>query len=277
MKEYLARNISRYRKERGLTQEELALKLGISFQAVSKWENAQTMPEILLLPELSKTLMVSIDKLIGYVSKDEPISIYEEVYKIEGYYWGNEPNAACYQLLQLMPPKQHLKLLDIGCGEGKDAVFFARNGYDVTAFDISDAGIEKTKRLADKIDVHVNVFKADILDFRLDSNFDIIYSSGVLNYIKPEYRNELFNNYKQFTNSNGLHCLNVFVNKPFIGPPPEKESNSYKWQSGELLAHYHDWLIKDTSEIVFDCNSSGIPHKHAMTTVTAQKITSLAK
>ncbi|MFC0560655.1 class I SAM-dependent methyltransferase [Halalkalibacter alkalisediminis] len=46
-----------------------------------------------------------------------------------------------------MPPTKHVKLLDIGCGEGKDAVFFARNGYDVTAFDISNAGIEKTRNL----------------------------------------------------------------------------------------------------------------------------------
>jgi tellurite methyltransferase len=275
MKEKMARNISRYRKERGLTQEELAQRLKLSFQAVSKWENAQTMPDISLLPELSKALGVSIDKLIGYVSQDEQVSIYEEEYKNNGYYWGVEPNSACFQLIQLMPPTTHLKLLDIGCGEGKDAVFFARNGYEVTAFDISDAGIEKTKRLADKIGVHVNVFKADILDFRLDSNFDVIYSSGVLNYIKPEYRDELFSNYKQFTNPNGLHVFNVFVTKPFIAPPPEKEPNAFKWYSGELLAHYHDWLIKDSSEIVFDCNSSGIPHKHAMTKIIAEKISSL--
>ncbi len=165
--------------------------------------------------------------------------------------------------------------MDIGCGEGKDAVFFARNGYDVTAFDVSDAGIEKTKRLAEKTGVHVNVFKADILDYRLDTHFDVIFSSGVLHYIKPEFRKEIFENYKQYTNPNGLHFLNVFVNKPFIAPPPEKEPNAYKWYSGELLAHYHDWFIEDSSEAIFDCNSSGIPHKHAMTNIFAQKITSL--
>uniref|UniRef100_UPI0012DE3012 helix-turn-helix transcriptional regulator n=1 Tax=Paenibacillus maysiensis TaxID=1155954 RepID=UPI0012DE3012 len=58
MKEKLARNISIYRKEKGLTQEELAQILGLSFQAVSKWENAQTMPDISLLPQLSRTLEV---------------------------------------------------------------------------------------------------------------------------------------------------------------------------------------------------------------------------
>lgn len=162
-----------------------------------------------------------------------------------------------------------------GCGEGKDAVFFARNGYDVSAFDVSDAGIEKTRSLAEKIGVHVNVFKADILDYSLDTHYDIIFSSGVLHYIKPEYRKDIFDNYKKFTNENGMHVLNVFVNKPFIAPPPEKEPTAFKWHSGELLTHYHDWLVKDSSEIVFDCNSSGIPHKHAMTIMIAQKITSL--
>ena len=45
--------------------------------------------------------------------------------------------------MKLRPPVKPLKVLDIGCGEGKDAVFLARNGYSVTAFDLSEAGIEK--------------------------------------------------------------------------------------------------------------------------------------
>jgi hypothetical protein len=91
----------------------------------------------------------------------------------------------------------------------------------------------------------------------------------------PDNAGHIFENYKQFTNENGLHVLNVFVHKPFIAPPPEKEPNAYKWYSGELLSHYHNWLIKDSSEVVFDCHSSGIPHKHAMTKLIAQKMDSL--
>jgi len=50
------------------------------------------MPDISLLPQLSRTLEISIDKLLGYVSKDKPITIYEEEYKTQEYYWGTEPN-----------------------------------------------------------------------------------------------------------------------------------------------------------------------------------------
>ena len=78
MKGELAKNICRYRKEKGLTQEELARKLGVTFQAVSKWETAQTLPDITLLPGLSQLLDISIDKLLGYVSYDKQITIYEE-------------------------------------------------------------------------------------------------------------------------------------------------------------------------------------------------------
>jgi len=66
MRDILAGNISRYRKELGLTQEALGEKLGISFQAVSKWETGQTIPETTLLPKLAQILSISVDKLLGY-------------------------------------------------------------------------------------------------------------------------------------------------------------------------------------------------------------------
>jgi tellurite methyltransferase len=56
MKDLFSKNICRYRKEKNLTQEEFSKLLGISFQAVSKWERGQTMPDISLLPEISKVL-----------------------------------------------------------------------------------------------------------------------------------------------------------------------------------------------------------------------------
>lgn len=272
MKEKFAKNINRYRKEKGFTQEGLAQQLGVTYQAVSKWENEQAMPDITLLPEISKVLEVSVDKLLGYVSYDKQVTIYEKEYAIPEYYWGLKPNSECYKVLEYMPPTKRLKLLDIGCGEGKDAVFFARNGYNVTAFDISDAGIEKTKKLADQVGVHVKVFKADILDYRLSAQFDILFSSGVFHYVNPEYREEIFNNYKNYTNKGGMHFFNVFVQKPFIAPPPEKEPNAYVWRSGELLSHYHDWFIESSPEVIFDCNSSGIPHQHAMSKIIAKKV-----
>ncbi|MCL1940410.1 MAG: methyltransferase domain-containing protein, partial [Synergistaceae bacterium] len=158
---------------------------------------------------------------------------------------------------------RRVKLLDIGCGEGKDAVFFARCGYDVSAFDISEAGLEKTKRLADKARVNVRTFRANLWDHRLDENYDVLYSSGVLHYIKPELRDEIMSDYKSRVNENGIAAFQVFVEKPFIAPPPEKEEHSYFWKSGQLFTYFYDWYIEQCAECVFDCNSSGVPHRHA--------------
>ena len=65
MNETLGRRISALRHEKNLKQDELAEKLGVSPQAVSKWENDQTCPDISLLPLLAKTLNVSVDVLLS--------------------------------------------------------------------------------------------------------------------------------------------------------------------------------------------------------------------
>lgn len=57
--------ISFYRKKQGLTQEELAVKLGVTNQAVSKWESAQCCPDINLIPMIADIFQISIDELFG--------------------------------------------------------------------------------------------------------------------------------------------------------------------------------------------------------------------
>jgi len=272
MKEILSGNIARYRKEKGFTQDELAVRLGITFQAVSKWETGQTVPDTSILPGLAKILDISMDKLFGYASFNPDFSPYEAAYKKNEYFWGLQPSGMCLKILEIMPPVRPLKLLDIGCGEGKDAVFFARCGYDVSAFDISEAGLDKLKRLADSSRVYIKAFKADIQDYRLEEKFDILYSAGVLHYMKPELRDEIMANYKYHVNNNGAVAFHVFVKKPFI--PRAADFSKWEfdwWRSGELFTYFHDWLIEECTEYIFDCNSAGVPHKHAANKLYAKK------
>ena len=62
--------IKKLRTERGVTQEELANKIGVSFQAVSKWETNATTPDIAILPRLALYFGVSIDALFSMNQDD---------------------------------------------------------------------------------------------------------------------------------------------------------------------------------------------------------------
>ena len=68
----IGKRISEYRKKKNLKQDELAEMLGVSPQAVSKWENDLSCPDISLMPELSRILGISIDELVQG-KKEEPI------------------------------------------------------------------------------------------------------------------------------------------------------------------------------------------------------------
>ena len=138
--------ICKRRKELGFTQNQLAEALSISFQAVSKWENNTAYPDIEMLPRLAAVLHTTVDALLGYESV---VTDYDKRYNREEYYWGLMPNRICYDVMKIIPPIKSYRVPDIGCGEGKDAVFLDKCGYMVTAFDISEQGIEKAKRLAE--------------------------------------------------------------------------------------------------------------------------------
>jgi len=73
MNETIGSRISKYRKAKGMTQEDLAGKLGVSSQAVSKWENDISCPDISLLPQLSKVLGVTTDAILS--GKEDEVKI----------------------------------------------------------------------------------------------------------------------------------------------------------------------------------------------------------
>ncbi len=78
------------------------------------------------------------------------IPFWKESYKRTGSpdtFGGGQPNAELYNIVKRLP--HGAKVLDLGWGEGRNALFLAQNGLDVTAVDISEAGITKLRDLAD--------------------------------------------------------------------------------------------------------------------------------
>ena len=67
MKESFGQRFARLRKSKGYTQEQIAEKVNISYQAVSKWENDISSPDISILGEIATILGVTVDELLGRV------------------------------------------------------------------------------------------------------------------------------------------------------------------------------------------------------------------
>ena len=74
METNIAENIRTYRKQRGLTQEQLAEVLGVSVGAVYKWESRSSLPELRLIMEMADFFDVSVDTLLGYHMKDNQLN-----------------------------------------------------------------------------------------------------------------------------------------------------------------------------------------------------------
>ena len=86
-----------------------------------------------------------------------------------------------------------IKLLELGCGEGNDSIFFAQQGHQVVATDFSDVIIEQNRNNSDNPNV-----KFDVLDmtkpFAFDDNrFDVIYARLSLHYFSDVLTRRLFN------------------------------------------------------------------------------------
>ena len=73
MKSDIGERIAYLRRLNAMTQEELAERLSVSAQAVSKWEQKINLPDILLLPEIADVFGVSIDELFGRQVNNEPV------------------------------------------------------------------------------------------------------------------------------------------------------------------------------------------------------------
>jgi len=249
----LGERIHDLRKKSKMSQDKLAQKLGVSYQAVSKWENHVSSPDVGLLPELSDVFGVSIDYLLKG-SYNRQVDYYDNLYKKNDIYL-NPPSEMCIELLKLMPPNKPIKVLELCCGEGDDAIFLARNGYKVTCFDLSEYAIGKLNRKADLLGLSINSFVADIREFNFEEAYDVIYSKFGIHYIPMHLRRDWIDTCMSHTRKNGINAFTTFVEKPYLDKSLEKDNIS-KWATGDLVSYYNNWLFEEMKEEIIDYDQS---------------------
>lgn len=98
---------------------------------------------------------------------------------ITSTHW-NEPSEDIYYYLHLWSEKRSKKLLDLGAGIGRHSLLFAKNGFDVTAFDFSKEGLDKIENFADQLNLEIDLVNGNMnrLPFASQSfDFVIAYNS----------------------------------------------------------------------------------------------------
>jgi len=100
--------------------------------------------------------------------------MWDERYSGEDYVYGKEPNDFLRENLSRL---KRGKVLCLGSGEGRNAVFLAKHGYEVTALDASLAGLKKAEKLAHEAGVHISTLPVDLHDYAFASeSWDSIVS-----------------------------------------------------------------------------------------------------
>lgn len=197
---------------------------------------------------------------------------WEESYKRIGSadtFGDGRPSTELHDLVNRLPPGA--KAIDLGCGEGRNALFLAENGLDVTAVDISESGIAKLRHLADQKRLVIVTEVQDMREYIFTDTYDLIVAHGCLHLIERECWMSLLNDIKIHTSPEGYNVIAVFADK--IPPPDDiKEFTVGLFHEGELFRFYEGWRIILKESYEFDDEHPGnLKHSHAANKLVAQK------
>lgn len=154
---------------------------------------------------------------------------YAKVYEEGGTSWeAPTPNKSLMRLLTNKPNLlTNKKIIDLGCGEGRDTIFLTRQGFDVTGVDISLTALKKARKLALQAHLQPQFLAMNVLYLNglSDETFDIAFNMGCLHMItNPEERRSHIQNVNRILKKDGLfiidHC-EANWGKGFYSLPPE--------------------------------------------------------
>ena len=133
--------------------------------------------------------------------------MWDERYAVAEFVYGKEPNTFLAEHYLKLPKG---KVLSLAEGEGRNAVFLAAHGYEVTAVDASLVGLDKGRQLAHELGVHVEWIHADLNDFDLGLH----QWDGIVSIFCPlpsSIRQKLYQKLPQALKPGGVFMLEAYT------------------------------------------------------------------
>jgi SAM-dependent methyltransferase len=209
---------------------------------------------------------------------------FDGVYSNHDRYWWRQPgryelNPDSYPLslltqltLRLLSRRPHGRALDLGAGEGSDAIRLALLGYEVDAVEVSAIAAKKIQMFAQEAGAKVRVFTSDVLDFKPDGLYDVVICNGVLHYVKDKA--SVISLMQGATCQGGMNVISLWST---CTPVPDCHDSVPVYcddEHGVVTSSYQDWT---TEFIYFERNKpetahSDLPdHRHSHLKLIATK------
>lgn len=139
------------------------------------------------------------------------MSHWDEKFNSDEYIYGKEPNAFVKTIFQ-NETKNNEKVVLLAEGEGRNAIYLAQLGYEVTTYDMSQVGIKKQLQLANDANVNIDAYYGDITEPNLIPHSSFDYSINIFGHVPDDGKQEMFNNLIQSLVSGG-HSYFEFYSK----------------------------------------------------------------
>ncbi|MDO5686561.1 MAG: class I SAM-dependent methyltransferase [Neisseria sp.] len=173
--------------------------------------------------------------------------MWDERYAEAGFVYGTEPNAFLRQVMARLPVGRALSLAE---GEGRNAVFMAEHGFEVTAVDGSAVGLAKAQQLAQERGVSIRTEVADLADYAIEpESYQVITS--IYAHLLPEAHAKILHAACQGLSTGGMLLLVQYHPDQLkfgTGGPREIERLPDMEQL-QAACHGIEWLIAEHVEI----------------------------
>lgn len=197
MEKKIQLSLKKLRQRQGMTQKELAEKLQISFQTISKWENGITMPDIAYLPKLSAILDVSTDVLLGM----KPLESEERWRRFDAYgYWNQHADRTklwkrlywnddyfTFLVKEVWRLHDPVNILDFGCGYGFLGMVLLPllpEESTYTGIDLDGSALEEARCFFKKSPWETRFIRQDIYEYKPETKYDIAIALQLMTYLQ---------------------------------------------------------------------------------------------
>jgi tellurite methyltransferase len=155
--------------------------------------------------------------------------------------FGNEPLPLVKEAAKILKSG---RVLDLGVGDGRNALYLLEQGFEVTGVDVSEVGLENLQKKARKYESRLKLIHEDVTKLTIDESFDLILGIGLLHFLALDDIKKVVTWTQKHTNKNGINIFiarmiqNPMGNLPYVFE--EGVMKTFYNQDGWEVLRYHE-------------------------------------